>query len=149
MVERVDLAPDRLAFSLNLSPISNERDMVVRHAVPTRIRRRGVEMKLVLEGNSDAATTPDPALIKAIARAHRWFDDLVSGRARSLGEISEKDGVSDRYVMRMIPLAFLAPRIVEAILTGIQPTHLTVEILTKRTDLPLSWPAQTALLQFD
>jgi len=34
-------------------------------------------------------------------------------------------------------LAFLAPRIVEAIATGLQPPHLTAKSLTERIELPL------------
>ena len=48
-----------------------------------------------------------------------------------------------------MPLAFLAPEIVEAILAGTQPAHLTAETLTKHTDLPLSWTEQKTLLGFD
>lgn len=149
LVERVDLAPNRLSLGLNLSPLTDEPDLVVRHVAPARIRRRGVETKLVLEGTGNVTSNPDPALIKAVVRAHRWFDDLVSGRARSLGQIAEKEGVSDRYVSHLMPLAFLAPDIVEAIVAGTQPVDLTAETLTKHTDLPLGWAEQTALLQFD
>jgi len=123
--------------------------MIVRHAVPTRIRRRGVETKLVLEGRGSVPSNPDPALIKAVVRAHRWFDDLVSGRAQSFGDIARKEGVSDRYVSHLMPLAFLGPDIVEAILAGTQPVHLTAEALTKRTDLSLDWAEQKTLLGFD
>ena len=48
-----------------------------------------------------------------------------------------------------MPLAFLAPDIVAAILAGTQPVDLTTELLTKRTDLPLSSAEQRALLGFD
>jgi len=41
-------------------------------------------------------------------------------------------------------LAFLAPDIVEAILTGTQPVDLTAESLIKNTDLPLDWREQRA-----
>lgn len=149
LVERIDLAPDQLTICLKLSPIADEPDTTLRHAVPTRIRRRGVETKLVLEGGSGVASNPDPALIKAVVRAHRWFDDLVSGRARSLGQIAEREGISDRYVSHLIPLAFLAPDIAEASLAGTQPVDLTAETLTKRTELPLTWSDQDALLGFE
>jgi hypothetical protein len=48
-----------------------------------------------------------------------------------------------------MPLAFLAPDIVAAILAGRQPVDLTAETLTKRTDLPLGWGEQKTLLDFD
>jgi len=48
-----------------------------------------------------------------------------------------------------MPLAFLAPDIVEAILAGTQPADLTTQTLIRRTDLPLNWAEQRALLGFD
>ena len=73
----------------------------------------------------------------------------MSGRARSLGQIAEKEGVSDRYVSHLMPLAFLAPDTVEAILAGKQPVDLTAETLTKHTELPLTWSDQEALFGFE
>ncbi len=151
LVERVDLGADEIAISLDLTCLTGETGMTVRHVVLARIKRRGVETRLILEGagNGTAAPKPDPALIKAVVRAHRWFDDLVSGRARSLGDIAKAEGVSDRYVSHLMPLAFLAPEIVEAILAGTQPVDLTAETLTRRTELPLPWAKQKAQLGFD
>jgi len=43
---------------------------------------------------------------------------------------------------------FLAPDIVESILAGTQPVHVTTEMLTKRVDLPIDWKEQESLLGF-
>jgi len=64
------------------------------------------------------------------------------GRAKSIAEIAEREGVSDRYIRRLTLLAFLAPQIVEAIVAGNQPPELTAEALAERIDLPLLWAAQ-------
>ncbi len=45
-----------------------------------------------------------------------------------------------------MPLAFLAPDIVATILAGTQPVELTTEALMKRSELPLAWSDQRALL---
>jgi hypothetical protein len=42
----------------------------------------------------------------------------------------------------MLQLAFLAPKIIEAIAAGSQPPDLTAETLAERIDLPLLWTAQ-------
>ena len=136
---------------MDLTPVTGETAVLIRHAVPTRLKRRGVEMRLVIDGLGNVSRTanPEPALIKAVARAYRWFDELASGRAESLREIAKAEGVGDRYVSRLLPLAFLAPDIVETILAGAQPVDLTAERLTKHTELPLRWVEQTALLEFN
>ena len=87
----------------------------------------------------------DPALIKAIARGHAWFEELATGRARSLQVLAKREGISRRYIRRLVGLAFLSPELVEAILQGRQPVELTVTRLTER-ELPLDWTEQHKLL---
>ena len=151
VVQRVDLGTEEMAVHVDLSRILGEEGTVVRYVIPTRIRRRGVEMRLVLhgeeKGSSDARV--DPALVKAIVRGRQWFEELASGRVQSIAEIAKAEGVTDRYVAHLIPLAFLAPDIVARVLSGTQPVDLTTEELTKRIDLPLDWTEQRALLRFD
>jgi len=58
------------------------------------------------------------------------------------------DGVDEGDVSRFLPLAFLAPDIVEAILRGEQPVSLTAEKLKRLRNLPKSWEEQRELLGF-
>jgi len=149
LVERVEIAPAQIVISLNLERIMAVSGLMVRHEIPTRIKRRGVEMRLVIEGSGDQPAAPvDAALVKAVVRAHTWFDDLVAGRAKSLKAIGKAQNLSDQYVSRLMRLAFLAPEIVEAVLTGTQPVDLTAETLINHTDLPTFWVEQKAFLGF-
>jgi len=74
-----------------------------------------------------------------------WFDELVAGRALSLQALAERDGITRRYIRRLVGLAFLSPELVEAILQGRQPVELTATRLTE-LDLPLDWTDQRGLL---
>ena len=87
----------------------------------------------------------DPTLLKAISRGCAWFEELATGRARSLGQLAERDGISRRYIRRLVDLSFLSPALVEAILQGRQPVELTATRLTE-LDLPLDWTAQHKLV---
>jgi hypothetical protein len=87
----------------------------------------------------------DPALIKAIARGRAWFEEVATGRARSLQVLAKRDGISRRYIRRLVGLAFLSPKLVEAILQGQQPVELTATRLTE-FDLPLDWTEQHKML---
>ena len=110
------------------------------------IKRRGVGTRLVLLDRQQNPTARcDPALVKAIARGRAWFDELVSGRALSLQELAKRDGISRRYIRRLVGLAFLSPQLVEALLQGRQPVELTATRLTE-LDLPLDWAEQHRLL---
>ena len=57
-------------------------------------KRRGAETKLVLPGlaQQNHASRCDPALIKAIARGRGWFEELATGRARSLQDLAATAG---------------------------------------------------------
>ncbi len=109
------------------------------------MRRRGVEMRLVAEG-TPLPSRVDLALLKAVARAYRWTDDLLSGRVPSVDAIARREKVSNRYVHRLIRLGFLAPKIVGAIVDGRHPPTLTAFALTQRVHLPALWSAQEEAL---
>lgn len=147
-VLRVELAANEVTVFIDLSGFRGGEEAVVRQTISTRIQRRGVEMRFVVAGGQNQRVShPDLALVKAVARAHRWFGDLAIGRVQSVQEIARSEGVTPAYVRHVLPFAFLAPDIVAAILAGTQPVGVTAEALIKRTDLPLSWEEQRALLK--
>jgi DNA invertase Pin-like site-specific DNA recombinase len=110
-------------------------------------KRRGVETKLILPGlaQQNDGSRCDPALIKAIARGSAWFEELATGRARSLRELAQREGITRRYIRRLVNLAFLSPDLIETVLHGRQPVELTAKRLTE-LDLPLNWTEQHLLL---
>jgi hypothetical protein len=75
-----------------------------------------------------------------------WFDELASGRVRSLAELARSEGIAKRYVERLARLAFVAPAIVEAICQGQQPAELSTQTLLNRINLPLEWTQQEHVL---
>ena len=97
-------------------------DSAVELTAAAAFTRRGAETKLVLPGlvQQKHNSRCDPVLIKAIARGRAWFEELAIGRVRSLQELAKRDGISRRYIRRLIGLAFLSPQLVEAIL---QPSN--------------------------
>ena len=106
--------------------------------IPIRLQRRGGR-KLIMAPEGVAMPTPkarrDETLIKALVRAHRWRRQIESGRAKSVTDLAEQEGVTDAYVCRLLPLTCLAPDIVEVILDGRQPKGLRLtEMLAERAD---------------
>ena len=75
--------------------------------VPFQLRRRGVEIRLVLR--AEGAEAPDDKLVALVARSHRWLDQLTSGAIASIREIAQAEGIDGGDVSRFLPLAFLAP----------------------------------------
>jgi hypothetical protein len=110
--------------------------------IPMRLQRRGGR-KLIMTPEGAAPTPkprPDETLIKALVRAHRWRRRIESGRAKSITDLAEHEGVTDAYVCRLLPLTCLAPDIVEAILDGRQPKGLKLAEMLGNG--PLHWNEQ-------
>jgi site-specific DNA recombinase len=113
--------------------------------VPLKVKRRGVEMRLIINGGVEPRK-PDPALLKAFARAKRWFEELVSGRVRSLVEIARREGLAKRYVTRLTKLAFASPRFIEGIAEGCLPAKTNLQMLMDAgAALPIKWHEQEKL----
>ena len=149
----VVLAPDRLTLSFRVEPLRealglparDDPDHRITIDVPLQLRRRGVEMKLVLGTGQDDPAMLDPTLVKAIARGHAWFGEITAETPSSISDIAKREGVTIRYVSQHLEFAFLAPTIVDAILAGRQPVDLTLQSL-KQVDLPLGWSDQANIL---
>ena len=63
-------------------------------------------------------------------------------------EIAVREKLPERYVRRILELAFLAPDITETILEGQQPEDLMLEDLVMGGNLPTDWLKQRRLLHF-
>ena len=56
--------------------------------------------------------------MSAIARARRWLDEIVSGKAPGIEAIAAREGLNERSARMTLSLAFLAPDIVKAAVDG-------------------------------
>jgi site-specific DNA recombinase len=141
---RAALREARHASSLRPATQPTEQDCsdVILLEINARIKRCAGEMRLVLPPDpaGQVPSHPSSSLLKAMARGRKWHEWILAGEVSSMRSIAYRLGLNERYVGRVLECAFLAPDIVEAILDGRQPSHLTFEKLTRR--LPLSWIEQ-------
>lgn len=109
--------------------------------IEARRKQYGSEVHLVVTPNSGTPIRhPRPALIKAVARGHAWYEKLLAGKVVDIKSLADETGLTPHYVRNVLACAFLAPDIVEAILEGRQPIALKFENLYKH--IPLSWVEQ-------
>lgn len=78
-------------------------------------------------------------LLLGIAKARRWLDDLVTGRAADTEVIAKREGCSERTVRQNLNLAFLSPSIVKAALDGTLPNGAGI---TQFIDAGMCWEKQ-------
>ena len=153
LIERVTLHPVRLArrglsASLGIGSQSDDGNHeAVELEAPVEFRRRGIERKILVNAAA-AVQTPDRKLIALVARSRHWVERIARGNAGTVREIARREGMDEGDVCRFLPLAFLAPDIVEAILAGKHPPDLTAERLKRLPVLPHDWNEQRRLLGF-
>ena len=111
--------------------------------VPFAIRKRGGRKLVITPDGRTERPRPrvDSALVKAIARAHRWQRMLESGECCSITELAAAEKIDRSYLCRVLRLTLLAPEIVEAILDGRQPGGVDRPTLMKA--FPANWKKQT------
>jgi site-specific DNA recombinase len=153
LIERVGLKQEGIQVSIKLPIPSDEgrdtatlNELALARFVPMRMKRRGIEMRLIIDGDATPAARVDLPLLNATARAYRLSNDLLAGRTQSIGEIARREHLTGRHVRRVMRLAFMAPRIVEAIVEGYQPADPSTIAMTQRIELPPLWSAQEPVL---
>src|SRR3954451_24267685 len=116
-------------------------------SIPVTFRQRGGRKQIL----SPPGATPwspapriDTALVKAIVRAHRWRQMLESGEYASSAELAKAEKVNASYLSRILRLTLIAPAIIDAILTGQQPS--TVQLHDLLRPLPAAWAQQYSAL---
>jgi hypothetical protein len=161
LIERVEVRIDQVDIYLRPTGLSALFDTAVTASqsvleektvilsVPARLRRAGMEIRMVVDGTDPfAVVKPDPRLIKLVVRARRFNTTLVQSDGVAFAALALREGVSRSYFTRVVRLSYLAPDITQAILEGSQPRDLTAEKLLAHSRLPLAWYDQRAALGF-
>ena len=138
----LDAKADKQQFTHHGGHDREQHQMVL--TIRARLKRTGIEMRMVVDDGSEPANV-DPVLVRVLVRAHAIRARLLEDPSLTLKEIAADEGVSSSYVTRLVRLAFLAPDIVTAILSGRHPPQLTANRLMDDTRLPLDWSAQREL----
>lgn len=130
--------------------VRRDGEAVVVH-IPAKFRKRSGRQTIIIGEDGrpvdlqpDARPKDSPRvnrkLVEAIARAHRWQEQLESGEYPSVDDLAQSLKVDRSYVSRLLQLTSLAPDIIEAILRGDEPDGLSLAKL--RRDLPVRWDEQ-------
>jgi site-specific DNA recombinase len=94
---------------------------------PLHLHRTGHELRLVIpsDGSPEEAAKRDESLVRFIARGRHWFRQITNGEMPSIQAIAKAEGVTERYVARVLRGSLLAPVLMQKILDGRQPISLT------------------------
>jgi hypothetical protein len=143
-LDRAVISTDELRVRLRKEPESHSDHDELR--ISFRIRNVKPERKMIgVEASSamgEMRSDKRKRLIRTIAKARAWADDLASGRVKDLAHIARREGTCERYIRTTLPLAFLSPDTVKAVVIGTASKN-GIAGLTGR--LPASWQAQIQL----
>ena len=135
---RISIKRDRLLAILTgkfVEPSQdNGQDTIISLEATIPSMPGGGSGKLVFEDQN--ARTPDAVVVKAIARASSWFEQLTAGKSQSMAEIAFREDITDNYVSNLIHLAWLSPDLVDRVLEGDpEATALArAAMLTRKSD---------------
>jgi hypothetical protein len=112
--------------------------------IPLTLRKRNGRPKILppadMMPTNDGGV--DPHVLKAIAKAWSWRRKLESGAAATIQDVAQAEDISDRYVGRMLRLAYLGPAVLEKLLVQRVPPAVSIKDLAMAAELP--WAEQEA-----
>ena len=127
------------------SPVEQDGDDSITLEAGAQLARHGGEMRLQLSPDAPGSQSrSDPSLLRAIARAHDWVDRMLRGDTANQRSIAAETGHDERYVSRILPLAFLSPDLIEAILEGKQLPCLSLDANLR--SISMDWSQQRTIL---
>lgn len=143
LLQRAVVGPDSIAIHLKtLSTLEgedeDEMELLSIPFSPPLLPRKGVaHAPPRSETLSDASRA---TLLIAIARAKRWAEAALNDPAFDFAALAVEENLSGRYIRLLMPLAFLSPRVIDAIADGEVPADLNPTALPR--NLPLDWAEQ-------
>jgi hypothetical protein len=105
----------------------------IRVVIPLTLRKRNGRPKIL---PPEDAGLPGSHGLRAIARAWKWRRQLEEGEACTLQDIAGREGVSERFIGRMIRLAYLAPEVLEALVVKRRPPAISINEMIGVAKLP-------------
>lgn len=118
----------------------------IRVVIPLTIRKRNGRPKILPPDDVDARNgrTQDPHVLRAIARAWSWRRQLETGAASTIRDIAAAEKVSDRFVSRMMRLAYVSPEVLDHLVIRRVPPALSLNDLVAIADRP--WTEQMEMV---
>jgi len=134
-----------------MNPNQNEPEQKIIIHVPINLRKWGGKKVVIGPAGQDLRKLDldirkDDKLLKALGRAYRWQKLIETGYYKNAQEISEVEKINRSYVLRVMRLMRLSPRVIQSILDGNQPDGFGLSSVEK--SFPALWDEQEQLFGF-
>jgi site-specific DNA recombinase len=98
-------------------------------------------VRLVVGDTNLTTDASRKAILKAVARARQWYEQITTGKATSIVELAGIDGVSPRFIRMQMKLVQLSPQSVESFMT--KPEWMPISLDDLLTAVPRNWREQS------
>jgi len=139
-VDELRFVESLLGHKLKSVTVGEHRLDIIELTADFQPLRRGGELRLVESNGTRCEGTPIRSLVKAVARARAWYEQIVTGKAGTVGQLAKKTGLPRSYVKRILRCALLSPQITENVLSGNHRPSLTLQELLQKP--PIDWKEQ-------
>lgn len=114
----------------------------IRVVIPLSIRRRNGRPKILPPEHveEERCRTQEPHILKALGRAWSWRRRLESGEVATAGELARLENFTDRFVNRILRLAYLSPDVLERLAVYRNLSSLSLKTLIEMKQVP--WTTQ-------
>jgi hypothetical protein len=122
------------------SPPQDHLQLVTSIECPFRHIPQGRALRLIV-GNTNITTEASrQAILKAIARARLWYEQLTTGEAGSISQLAGMHGLSQRFLHAQMKLVQLSPQSIESLMN--RPGPLPLSLVDLLTEIPMNWREQ-------
>ena len=107
---------------------------------PFRHVQQGRALRLIVSNTSITTHASRQAILKAIARARQWYEQITTGQATNIAQLAGIDGVSPRFIRMQMKLVQLSPQSIEYLMTW--PESLPLSLNDLLAAIPMDWREQ-------
>lgn len=100
----------------------------IRVLIPLKVRRKNGRPKILppADYRPSEDRTQDPHILRAIGRAWAWRRRMEAGEFSTVRDLAAAERLSDRFVSRQLRLAYLAPKVLRALVVERRTVGLTL-----------------------
>ena len=137
LVREIRLFPEKVEIDLAID--GDDGKIVVPARLKRNLGRARIEVASPGDDAEETAADGDLAVVRALRKCHKWADLLTTGTYHDKKALAGALGLSNIYLGKMLRLAYLSPRIVEAIMLGELPSISVTKL--QELDTPI-WVEQ-------
>jgi hypothetical protein len=101
---------------------------------------QGRALRLIVGNTNITTEVSRQAILKAVARARQWYEQITVGEVGSIEQLAGMHGVSARFIRAQMKLVQLSPQSIERFVS--RPESLPLSLNDLLAAIPLDWREQ-------